>query len=64
MTDPRYIHGHDWAIIFTTDLNISESDWQQTPASVRAVVIALYYRVQQVDALKKRIAELEGFCCK
>ncbi len=42
-----------------SDLNISKADWEQTPASVRAVVIALYYRVQQVDALEKRIADLE-----
>ena len=42
-----------------SDLNIPQADWEQTPVSVRAVVIALYYRVQQVDTLEKRIAELE-----
>lgn len=42
-----------------SDLNIPEADWEQTPASVRVVLIALYHRVQQVDALEKRIAELE-----
>ncbi|MBI1184854.1 IS66 family transposase [bacterium] len=42
-----------------SELNIPEADWEQTPASVRAVVMALYHRVQQVDALEKRVAELE-----
>lgn len=42
-----------------SELNISEADWEQTPVSVRAVVVALYYRVQQVDKLEKRIEELE-----
>lgn len=42
-----------------SDLNIPQVDWEQTPASVRVVLIALYHRVQQVDALEKRIAELE-----
>jgi|GEM_PF-5093328 len=41
------------------DLNISEFDWEQTSASVRAMMIALYYCVQQVDALEKRVDELE-----
>lgn len=42
-----------------SELNIPEADWEQTPASVRVILIALYHRVQQVDALEKRIAELE-----
>jgi transposase len=41
------------------ELGIPETDWEQTPASVRAVVLALYPLIEEVKDLKEEVAKLQ-----
>lgn len=41
------------------ELPIPAGDWEQTPASVRAVVLVLWQQVQEVESLKAEVAELK-----
>ena len=41
------------------ELGIPEANWKQTPASVKAVILALYPLLEEVKSLKKEVAKLQ-----